>query len=94
MSTNLLDDVRKAAQEAKRIEQKKTRKVIKKHQYFIIKFPNGVEAMIKCPNGWVGVNSYIKYFKDEYDDTIVVIAISKREAHKFVRKGLLFNVNQ
>lgn len=94
MSVNLLDDIRKAEQEAKRIEQKKTRKVIKKHQYFIIKFPNGVEAVIKCPNGWVGVTRYIKYFKDEYDDNILVIAISKSEASKFVRKGSLFNVNK
>jgi len=94
LSTNLLDDIRKASQEAKRIEQKKARKVMKKHQYFIIKFPNGVEAVIKSLNGWGGLNSYVKYFKDEYDDNIVVIAISKREARKFVRTGVLFDVNK
>jgi hypothetical protein len=50
--------------------------------------------LIKCPNGWIGLNDYIKYFKDEYDDNIIAIAISKREARKFVRKGELFHVNK
>ena len=70
------------------------KKRIKKPQYFIIKFPNGAEALIKCPNGWLGLNAYINYFKDEYDDNILAVAISKREARKFVRKGALFNVNK
>ena len=70
------------------------KKVIKKCQYFIIKFPNCAESLIKCDNGWAGLNDYIKYFKDEYDDNIVAIAISKREARKFVRKGALFNANK
>ena len=70
------------------------KKLIKKPKYFIIKFPNGAEALIKCPNGWIGLNDYIKYFKDEYDDNIVAIAISKWEARKFVRKGVLFNANK
>lgn len=70
------------------------KKIIKKPQYFIIKFPNGAEALIKCPNGWIGLDNYIKYFKDEYDDNTVAIAISKWEARKFARKGELFYVNK
>jgi hypothetical protein len=70
------------------------KKHINKPQYFIIKFPNFAESLIKCPNGWIGLNDYIKYFKDEYDDNIIAIAISKREARKFVRKGELFHVNK
>ena len=93
MSLDLKADILRAVDEAKRIEQKKQKRLIKKPKHFIIKFPNGVEAMIKCPNGWTGVNGYIKYFKDEYDDNIVFISISKREARKFTRKGVLFNVN-
>lgn len=70
------------------------KKKIKKPQYFIIKFPNFAEALIKCPDGWIGLNNYIKYFKDEYDDNIVAIAISRREARKFARKGVLFDANK
>lgn len=69
------------------------KKIIKKHQYFIIKFPNGVEALIRC-KGWAGVNDYVKYFKDEYDENTLLVSISKREARKFVRNGVLFNVNK
>lgn len=90
MSLDLKADVLKAVNDAQHLNKKKPKRFIKKPQYFIIKFPNGVEAMIKCPNGWVGLNGYIKYFKDEYDENIVAIAISKREARKFARKGMLF----
>ena len=90
MSHTLNNDVQRMMAEAgyKVSPPKKNSK--KKPQYFIIKFPNFAEALIKCPNGWIGLNDYIKYFKDEYDDNIVAIAINKREAHKFVRKGILF----
>lgn len=70
------------------------KKIIKKPQYFIIKFPNSAEALIKCPDGWIGLSDYIKYFKDEYDDNIVAIAINKWEAYKFTRKGELFHVDK
>ena len=70
------------------------KKATKKHQYFIIKFPNFAEALIKCPDGWIGLNDYTKYFKDEYDDNTIVIAITKREARKFLKKGKIFNVNK
>lgn len=70
------------------------KKIIMKPEYFIIKFPNLAESLVRCDNGWVGLNDYVKYFKDEYDDNIVAIAISKREARKFVRKGVLFNVDK
>ena len=89
-----LDYYQKALDEAKRKQDKKLKRDMKKHQYFILKFPNFAEALIKCPNGWIGLNNYVKYFKDEYDENIVAIAISKREARKFTRKGLLFNVNK
>jgi len=70
------------------------KKVIKKPQYFIIRFPNFAESLVKCDNGWIGLNDYIKYFKDKYDDDIVIISISRREARKFVKKGALFNANK
>ncbi len=90
MSADLKADILKAAEESKRLEEKMLKRRTKKHRYFIIKFPNGVESLIKCNNGWAGLNKYIKYFKDEYDDPIVVVAISKSEARKFTRKGVLF----
>lgn len=94
MSLDLKADVLKAANDAQHLTNKKPKRLVKKPQHFIIKFPNGVEAMIKCPNGWTGVNGYLKYFKDEYGDNIVFISINKRETRKFTRKGVLFNVNK
>jgi hypothetical protein len=69
------------------------KKIIKKPEYFIIKFPNGAEALIKV-NGWQGCNAYAKYIKDEYDANTVLVSISKWEAFKFFLKGELFNVNK
>lgn len=94
MSHTLTHNIQRMMAEAGYTVSPPKKKSIKKPQYFIIKFPNFAEALIKCPNGWIGLNDYIKYFKDEYDDNIVAIAISKREARKFVRKGVLFNVNK
>lgn len=65
------------------------KKIIKKPKYFIIKFPNGAEALIKV-KGWAGCNDYAKYIKDEYDEDTVLVSISKREAFKFFLKGKLF----
>ena len=69
------------------------KKLIKKPKYFIIKFPNMHEALIKV-NGWYGCNDYIKYIKEEYCDQTVVISISKFEAFKFFLKGRLFDVDK
>jgi hypothetical protein len=65
------------------------KKIIKKPQYFIIKFPNGAEALIKI-KGWAGCNDYINYIKDEYDEDTLLVSISKWEAFKFFLKGKLF----
>lgn len=90
MSHTLNHDVQRMMAEAGYKVSPPKKKIIKKPQYFIIKFPNGAEALIKCVNGWIGLNDYIKYFKDEYDDNIVAISISKWEAFKFFLKGKLF----
>jgi hypothetical protein len=65
------------------------KKIIKKPEYFIIKFPNGAEALIKV-KGWHGCNDYADYIKDEYADHSVIVSISKWEAFKFFLKGKLF----
>ena len=90
MSADLKADILKAAHDAEHLQKKQNKKVIKRCKYFIIKFPNGIETLIKCDNGWIGVTDYIKYFKDKYDEDIVVISITKSEAFKFVLKGRLF----
>lgn len=90
MSANLKEDILKATREAGHMEAP-VKKIIKKPKYFIISFPNGAEALIKCNNGWIGLNDYIKYFKDEYDKDIVAISITKSEAFKFALKGRLFS---
>ncbi len=90
MSADLKADILKAAHDAEHLQNKQDKKVIKRCRYFIIKLPNGAEALIKCNNGWIGLNDYIKYFKDEYDEDIVAISITKSEAFKFVLKGRLF----
>ena len=92
MSANLKEDILKAAREAGHLEAP-VKKVIKKPKYFIISFPNGAEALIKA-NGWIGITNYIKYFKDEYDEDIVAIAITKSEAFKFFLNGRLFNAGK
>ena len=68
-------------------------KNIKKPEYFIIKFPNGTEALIKI-KGWAGINPYLKYFKDEYNDSTFLVSITRREARKFLKTGELFHVSQ
>ena len=66
------------------------KKVIKKPKYFVIKFPNGAESLVKA-KGWTGCNAYIKYIKDEYDENTVFISITRWEAFKFFLKGRLFS---
>ena len=90
MSADLKADILKAVHDAEHLQKKQDKKVINRCKYFIIKFPNGIEALIKCDNGWIGVTDYIKYFKDEYNEDIVAISITKSEAFKFVLKGRLF----
>lgn len=69
------------------------KKLIKKPKYFIIKFPNGAEALIKV-KGWAGCNDYINYIKDEYDADTLFISITRWEAFKFCLKGNLFNADK
>ena len=90
MSADLKADILKAAHDAKHLQKKQDKKVIKRCKYFIIKFPNGVEALVKCNRGWIGLNDYIEYFKDEHAEGIVAVSITKSEAFKFVLKGRLF----
>ena len=90
MSADLKADILKAAHDAEHLQKKQNKKVIKRCRYFIIKFPNGAESLIRSSNGWAGLNDYVKYFKDEYNDNILAVAISKSEAFKFALKGKLF----
>ena len=69
------------------------KKVIKKPKYFIIKFPNGAESLVKV-KGWIGLNKYLKYFRDEYEETIFAIAITKIEAIKYILNGELFHADK
>ena len=65
----------------------------KRKTYFIVKFPDGEETLIKC-NSWAGLVPYSKYIKDEYCDDTAVISIRKWEALKFLLKGMVFNVSK
>ena len=65
-------------------------KKAKRDNYFIIRFPNGKEALVKC-NGWFGLFPYTNYLKEEFEEDTVAIAISRWEAFKFLLKGKLFS---
>jgi hypothetical protein len=65
-------------------------KKAKRDNYFIIRFPNGKEALVKC-NGWAGLIPYTNYLKEEFEEDTFVIAISRLEALKFILKGKLFS---
>ena len=69
------------------------KKVIKKPEYFIIKFPNGAEALIRV-SGWKGCDAYTPYIKDEYDANTYLVSISRWEAFKFFLKGKLFHADK
>jgi hypothetical protein len=73
--------------------KKTNKKTIKKPEYFILKFPNMSEALIKV-NGWYGCTAYTEFIKEEYYDQTVAVSISRREAFKFFLKGRLFDVNK
>ena len=94
MSADLKADILKAAHDAEHLQKKQGKKLIKRPRYFIIKLPNGAEALIRRNNGWIGLKDYIKYFKDEYDEDIMVVSITKSEAFKFFLKGELFNAHK
>ena len=78
MSHTLTSDIQRMMAETGYTVLPPKKKSVKKPQYFIIKFPNFAEALIKCPNGWIGLNDYIKYFKDEYDDNMLFNEIKLR----------------
>jgi hypothetical protein len=90
LSADLKADILKAAHDAEHRQNKQNKKVIKRCRYFILKFPNGAESLLRSSNGWAGLTDYVKYFKDEYGDNIMFVAISKSEAFRFFLKGKLF----
>ena len=65
-------------------------KKTKRNNFFIIRFPNGEEALVKCA-GWAGLNSYVGYLNKDFDEDTVAIVISRLEALKFILKGKLFS---
>ena len=65
-------------------------KKTKRNNFFIIKFPNGEETLVKCA-GWTGMIPYTNYLKEEFEEGTFVIAISRFEAFKFIMKGKLFS---
>ena len=69
------------------------KKVIKKPRYFIVMYPNGAQALIKCDN-WKGLIPYSKFVRDEWADETMLIAIRWHEAVKYLLKGKVFDVNK
>lgn len=69
------------------------KKLIKKPEYFIIKFPNGREALIKV-KGWYGCTEYTEYVKEEHCEKTILISITRWEAFKFFLKGQLFHADK
>ena len=65
----------------------------KAKDFFIIRFPNGAEALIKV-RGWNGCTAYVNYVKDEFDTDTILISISRWEAIKFILKGCVFDVGK
>ena len=64
-------------------------RIAKRKTYFLIKFPNGAEALVKV-DGWKGCDAYTNYIKDEFDENTYLVAITRWEAFKFFLKGRLF----
>ena len=62
-------------------------------KYFIVKFPNGSEALIRC-NGWYGLTPYTPYINPQYDENTVLISVRWWEAIKYVLKGRVFNADK
>lgn len=92
LSLNLKYDIEKAVTDSKRLTRKK-RKSPKRPIFFIIRYPNGTEALVKA-SGWSGMIPYTEYVKDEYGDNILIIAIKASEAIKFVMKGRIFSADK
>jgi hypothetical protein len=61
--------------------------------FFIVKFPGGEEALIKC-SSWAGLVPYTKYFNTEYEEKIALVAINWLEAIEFLLKGKIFNASR
>ena len=67
------------------------KRVKKKHSspFFIIKLPNGKLLLYRCNvTYWYEMADIVKYFKDEYGDNTTIIAVTKRDARKFMRGKL------
>mgnify|MGYP003296292093 CR=1 FL=1 len=70
-------------------------KKISKHTspFFIIRLPNNKLLLYRCEaTYWYEMTDIVKYFKDEYGDTTTLIAVTKRDARKFMRGK--FNANK
>ena len=65
-------------------------KKTKRNNFFIIRFPNGEEALVKCA-GWAGLIPYVDYLNKDFEENTIAIAISRLEAIKFILKGKLFS---
>lgn len=65
------------------------RKSPKNAKYFIVKFPNGSEALIRG-KGWYGITSYTEYINPQYEETTVLISVRWWEAIKYVLRGRVF----
>ena len=63
----------------------------KKFKHFVIKFPNGTEALISTNNGWVSLIDVVKYFKEEHGDNIIIRPVSFMYAFKFAIGGKYVN---
>lgn len=72
------------------MSQKKT-KSPKNPKYFIVVYPNGVQALIKCKS-WHGLIPYTKYIKEEFEDDTIFVAIRWHEAVKYIFTGKVFNL--
>lgn len=54
--------------------------------FFVIKLPNNKLLLYRCEaTYWYEMADVVKYFKDEYGDITTVIAITKRDARKFMK---------
>ena len=61
--------------------------------FFIVKFPDGEEMLIKC-SSWAGLVPYTRYFNAEYEEKITLVAINWFEAIEFLLKGKIFNASR
>lgn len=69
------------------------RKSPKNARYFIVKFPNGKEGLIRC-SGWKGLMHYTDYLDSQYAETTFAISVTWWEAIKYVLRGRVFDADK